>query len=153
MKNNRDEEYYDYDYEEEEEPKSRKNKKGWFKDFQNIITGNAQPQEYDEEYDYEEREEKFETVSIWTDVITYESVKQIVLNLKHKQQQIINFENTDDESAQYFRQFLYGAVFALDAHIDSISEKSIIITPNNIEIEKPDSKKKILNTSPFRVNF
>ena len=132
---------YEEEYDEREE---RKQKPGWIKSFQNLL---SKPDE--DYYDDEEEEEntpKKKPISIWTDAITLDTAKEIVENLKAGEEQIINFENSEADIENDIRYFLYGAVYALEGNIDSISKTSIVIAPKGTNIEKPDSK---IRKSPF----
>ncbi len=131
---------YEEEYDERDE---RKQKSSWIKSFQNLL---AKPE--DDYYDEEEEDNtpKRKPISIWTDVITLDTAKEIVENLKTGEEQIVNFENTEADTENDIRYFLYGAVYALDGNIDSISKTSIVIAPKGTDIEKPDSK---IRKSPF----
>ena len=131
---------YEEEYDERDE---RKQKPGWIKSFQNLL---AKPE--DDYYDEEEEDNtpKRKPISIWTDVITLDTAKEIVENLKAGEEQLVNFENTEADTENDIRYFLYGAVYALDGNIDSISKTSIVIAPKGTDIEKPDSK---IRKSPF----
>ena len=131
---------YEEEYDERDE---RKQKSSWIKSFQNLL---AKPE--DDYYDEEEEDNtpKRKPISIWTDVITLDTAKEIVENLKAGEEQIVNFENTEADTENDIRYFLYGAVYALDGNIDSISKSSIVIAPKGTDIEKPDSK---IRKSPF----
>ena len=144
---------YEEDYYEEEK-EERKQKKGWIQSFQNLLlkTDNDYYDEEEEEEEYERVPQK-RPVSIWSDTITLEAAKQIIMNLRNGEEQIVNFENSEKDVENDIRYFLYGSVFALDGNIESISKSSIIITPKGTSIEKPDSKiRRPGFTSPFKLN-
>ena len=144
--NYEEESYVDSEYTE------KKSKPAWMKNFQNLWSKDAQNDaDYYEEMD--QAEEITKSIAIWTDEITMDSAKMIIENLKDGQEQIINFENTDPETEHDVRYILYGAVYALEAKIDTISERSVIIVPEGSVIEKPDSKpKKTSFIGSFRIN-
>lgn len=127
-------------YEDEEIYSEKKQKPTWMKNFQNLWTKeNDSDDYYDEDESSDEENKPF---TIWTDTITTETAKMIIENLGNDETQIINFENTDPESEHDIRYILYGAIYALDGKLETISDKCIMIAPGTSVIEKPDAKPK-----------
>lgn len=139
------------EYDEYEEKEERKSKSNWMKSFQNIFRGDEEEDYYEDEEEYEERPNK--TIHIWHEIKSLEDAKSIIDNLKHGDEQIVNFETTEDDLENDIRYFLYGAVYSLGGSVDEIAKDSILIAPKGVSIEKPDTKiKKPSFVSAFRVN-
>ena len=65
---------------------------------------------------------------------TYEDAQEICDNLKAKKPVIINLEEMDLETARRVIDFLSGAVYALDAHIQKVSNGIFLVAPYNVDI-------------------
>lgn len=66
--------------------------------------------------------------------VDFEEVTGIVDNLKNRKPVVINLENIDTDLAKKFFDFLNGAIYALDGHIQKVSAGIFLLAPNNVEI-------------------
>lgn len=65
---------------------------------------------------------------------TYEDAQEICDNLKSKKPVVINLEEMDSDTARRLLDFLFGAVYALDANIQKISNGIYLVAPYNVDI-------------------
>lgn len=109
-------------------------------------------EEYEEEYDQKEEYEhesastakqkgkvvnihspaQFKVVVLQPE--TFEDAQEICDNLKAKKPVIINLEEMDIETARRVIDFLSGSVYALDAHIQKVSNGIFLVAPYNVDI-------------------
>ncbi len=73
---------------------------------------------------------------------TLEDAADIVLQIKERNIVVINLEAVDYSTSQRISDFLCGSSYALESNIQLISNKIMIIAPNNVEMSG-DLKDKI----------
>ena len=130
----------------------------------------AEPEEYDDEnvYDYEDEEDEVEDKKIFgrknkekvinmpqaqTNAIkmvisqptTFEQSDEICSFLKEKKSVIVNLEYVNKDVARRIVDFISGGVYALDAHIQKVSNSIFLIAPINYEITNEMAREEIKN--------
>ena len=128
----------------------------------------AEAEEYDEEdvfeyedkgdYDTEEEERKFfgkrgKVVPITgqgqpikmviSQPTTFEQSEEICSLLKEKKSVIVNLEYVNKDVARRIVDFISGGVYALDGHIQKISNSIFLIAPMNYEITNEMAREEI----------
>lgn len=79
---------------------------------------------------------------------SFDEAKDICDHLKNKKPVIINLETIEKEAAQRVIDFLSGSVYAMDGHIQKVSNAIFVIAPNNIDI-MADFKDEFRNKGAF----
>ena len=64
----------------------------------------------------------------------YEEAQDICDHLKEKKPVVINLEYADKVTATKLIDFLSGAVYAIDGHIEKVSPTIFLIVPNNVDV-------------------
>ena len=130
----------------------------------------AEPEEYDDEnvYDYEDEEDEVEDKKIFgrknkekvinmpqaqanaikmviSQPTTFEQSEEICSLLKEKKSVIVNLEYVSKEVARRIVDFISGGVYALDGHIQKISNSIFLIAPMNYEITNEMAREEIKN--------
>ncbi len=126
----------------------------------------ADEEEYDEDdvydYDYEEEpEEKKSFIKKNNKVISmpqsqsirmvisqptsFEQSEEICGFLKEKKSVIVNLEYVNKDVARRIVDFISGGVYALDAHIQKVSNSIFLIAPINYEITNEMAREEIKN--------
>ena len=77
---------------------------------------------------------------------TFEQSEEICSLLKEKKSVIVNLEYVSKEVARRIVDFISGGVYALDGHIQKISNSIFLVAPSNYEITNEMARKKIKNT-------
>ena len=127
---------------------------------------NAEREEYDEEVDfiedeYEEEDEnegrkifgnkkKIVTMPqaqsvkmVISQPTTFEQSEEICNFLKEKKSVIVNLEYVNKEVARRIVDFISGGIFALDGHIQKISNSIFLVAPINYEITNEMAREEI----------
>ena len=65
---------------------------------------------------------------------SYDDAQDICDHLKEKKPVVINLEYTDKETARRLIDFLSGAVYGVDGHIQKVSPTIFLIVPYNVDI-------------------
>ena len=73
---------------------------------------------------------------------TYEHVQLIIDHLKNREQVIVDFKSLNKQSVYRILDFISGAVYALDATMQNITENIILIAPSGVNISIPQELKK-----------
>lgn len=73
---------------------------------------------------------------------TFEHVQLIIDHLKNREQVIVDFKTLNKQSVYRILDFISGAVYALDATIQNITENIILIAPSGVNITIPQELKK-----------
>ena len=115
----------------------------------------AEPEEYEDEnvYDYDEEQEEVEDKKIFgrknkvvnmpqanaiqmviSQPTTFEQSDEICSFLKEKKSVIVNLEYVNKDVARRIVDFISGGVYALDAHIQKVSNSIFLVAPSNYEI-------------------
>ena len=116
--------------------------------------------EYDERenYDGEEEERKFfgrrgkvvplnaqgqQVKMVISQPTTFEQSEEICALLKEKKSVIVNLEYVNKDVARRIVDFISGGVYALDGHIQKISNSIFLIAPMNYEITNEMAREEI----------
>ena len=128
----------------------------------------AEPEEYEDEniYEYEDEDEEVEDKKLFgrknrekvvsmpqtqTNAIkmvisqptTFEQSEEICSLLKDKKSVIVNLEYVNKDVARRIVDFISGGVYALDGHIQKISNSIFLIAPMNYEITNEMAREEI----------
>ena len=76
---------------------------------------------------------------------TFEQSEEICNFLKEKKSVIVNLEYVNKDVARRIVDFISGGVFALDGHIQKVSNSLFLIAPFNSEITKEIAREEIKN--------
>ena len=127
---NEDENVYDYDYEEEEEPQEEK--KGFMRrnNSNNKVVSLPQTQSIR---------------MVISQPTSFEQSEEICGFLKEKKSVIVNLEYVNKDVARRIVDFISGGVYALDAHIQKVSNSIFLIAPINYEIKNEMAREEIKN--------
>lgn len=117
---------YDYDY-EEEEPEIEE-RKGFLK--KNKVVPLQQSQSIR---------------MVISQPTSFEQSEEICGFLKEKKSVIVNLEYVNKDVARRIVDFISGGVYALDAHIQKISNSIFLIAPMNYEITNEMAREEIKN--------
>lgn len=121
---------------------------------------NDEGYEYDERenYDGEEEERKFfgrrgkvvplnaqgqQVKMVISQPTTFEQSEEICALLKEKKSVIVNLEYVNKDVARRIVDFISGGVYALDGHIQKISNSIFLIAPMNYEITNEMAREEI----------
>lgn len=124
-----EEDIYDYDYEEEEQPVEEK--KSFIKRNNNSkVVSMPQAQSIR---------------MVISQPTSFEQSEEICGFLKEKKSVIVNLEYVNKDVARRIVDFISGGVFALDAHIQKVSNSIFLIAPVNYEITNEMAREEIKN--------
>lgn len=76
---------------------------------------------------------------------SFENAKDVVDHLKAKKPVVLNLENVDIPIAKRIVDFVSGAVYANEGHIQKIADKIFLITPYSVGIIGGDIKDELKN--------
>ena len=76
---------------------------------------------------------------------TFEQSEEICSLLKEKKSVIVNLEYVNKDAARRIVDFISGGVYALDGHIQKISNSIFLIAPINYEITNEMAREEIKN--------
>ena len=119
---------------------------------------------YEYENDYEEENEDYEEKKLFgrknkvvpmsqgqtikmviSQPTTFEQSEEICNLLKEKKSVIVNLEYVNKDVARRIIDFISGGVFALDGHIQKVSNSIFLIAPVNYEITNEMAREEIKN--------
>ena len=75
----------------------------------------------------------------------FEQSEEICAFLKEKKAVIVNLEYVNKDVARRIVDFISGAVFAVDGHIQKVSNSIFLIAPSNYEINNEMAREEIKN--------
>ena len=81
--------------------------------------------------------------------LSFENAKEIVDHLKAKKPVVVNLENVDIPIAKRIVDFITGAVYANEGHIQKIADKIFLITPYSVGIIGGDLKDELKSKIVF----
>lgn len=122
-----EEDVYDYDY--EEEPAEEKEKKSFIKKNNKVVN---MPQNQS-------------IRMVISQPTSFEQSEEICGFLKEKKSVIVNLEYVNKDVARRIVDFISGGVYALDAHIQKVSNSIFLIAPFNYEITNEMAREEIKN--------
>ncbi len=76
---------------------------------------------------------------------TFEQSEEICQFLKEKKSCIVNLEYVNKDVARRIVDFISGGVYALDAHIQKVSNSIFLIAPTNYEISNETGREEMKN--------
>lgn len=76
---------------------------------------------------------------------TFEQSEEICQYLKERRSCIVNLEYVNKDVARRIVDFISGGVFALDAHIQKVSNSIFLIAPTNYEISNETGREEMKN--------
>ena len=76
---------------------------------------------------------------------TFEQSEEICQFLKEKKSCIVNLEYVNKDVARRIVDFISGGVYALDAHIQEVSNSIFLIAPTNYEISNETGREEMKN--------
>ena len=121
-----DEDVYDYDYDEE----PAEEKKSFIKKNNSKVVSMPQNQSIR---------------MVISQPTTFEQSEEICGFLKEKKSVIVNLEYVNKDVARRIVDFISGGVYALDAHIQKVSNSIFLIAPINYEITNEMAREEIKN--------
>ena len=124
---NEEEDVYDYEYEEEEPVEE---KKSFIKRNNNKVVAMPQTQSIR---------------MVISQPTSFEQSEEICGFLKEKKSVIVNLEYVNKDVARRIVDFISGGVYALDAHIQKVSNSIFLIAPVNYEITNEMAREEIKN--------
>ena len=119
-----DEDVYDYDYDEE----PAEEKKSFIKKNNSKVVSMPQNQSIR---------------MVISQPTTFEQSEEICGFLKEKKSVIVNLEYVNKDVARRIVDFISGGVYALDAHIQKVSNSIFLIAPINYEITNEMAREEI----------
>ena len=128
---NEEEDLYEYDYEDEEQPAEEK--KSFIKRNNNSsskVVSMPQAQSIR---------------MVISQPTSFEQSEEICSFLKEKKSVIVNLEYVNKDVARRIVDFISGGVYALDAHIQKVSNSIFLIAPVNYEITNEMAREEIKN--------
>ena len=121
---------------------------------------NEEAYEYEDKGNYEEEERSFfgrkgkvvplnaqgqAVRMVISQPTTFEQSEEICSLLKEKKSVIVNLEYVNKDAARRIVDFISGGVYALDGHIQKISNSIFLIAPMNYEITNEMAREEIKN--------
>ena len=121
---------------------------------------NDEAYEYEDKGNYEEEERSFfgrkgkvvplnaqgqAVRMVISQPTTFEQSEEICSLLKEKKSVIVNLEYVNKDAARRIVDFISGGVYALDGHIQKISNSIFLIAPMNYEITNEMAREEIKN--------
>ena len=125
---NEEDDVYEYDYEEEEQPVEEK--KSFIKRNNSKVVSMPQAQSIR---------------MVISQPTSFEQSEEICGFLKEKKSVIVNLEYVNKDVARRIVDFISGGVYALDAHIQKVSNSIFLIAPINYEITNEMAREEIKN--------
>ena len=122
-----DDNVYDYEYEDEEEPEVEDRK---FFGKKNKVVAMPQTQSIK---------------MVISQPTSFEQSEEICSFLKEKKSVIVNLEYVNKDVARRIVDFISGGVYALDGHIQKVSNSIFLIAPINYEITNEMAREEIKN--------
>ena len=122
-----DDNLYDYEYEDEEEPEVEDRK---FFGKKNKVVAMPQAQSIK---------------MVISQPTSFEQSEEICGFLKEKKSVIVNLEYVNKDVARRIVDFISGGVYALDGHIQKVSNSIFLIAPINYEITNEMAREEIKN--------
>lgn len=124
-----EEDYVENNEEMEEEEENSKENKLWGR-RNNKVVAMPQPQQ---------------VKMVISQPTTFDQAEDICDLLKEKQSVIVNLEYVNKDVARRIVDFISGGVYALDAHIQKVSNSIFLIAPINYEITNEMAREEIKN--------
>ena len=101
--------------------------------FQTAVNSNAGPQ-------------KRQMKVIIIEPTSFDDVQQIADHIKAHKPVVLNFENTDDETAKRIIDFVSGTTYALAGDLKKVGASIFLCAPNNVNVSFSDLNKSNIAT-------
>ena len=80
---------------------------------------------------------------------SFDHAQEVANSLRDKVPVIINFEETDTETAKRILDFISGTTYALDGEIKKVSQNVFVCAPNSVTVTYTEDSKKITGDIPW----
>lgn len=80
---------------------------------------------------------------------SFDDAQDVCDHLKEKKPVVINLEYADKETARRLIDFLSGAVYGVDGHIEKVSASIFLLVPFNVDILNTSKEDKTKGTFPW----
>ena len=79
----------------------------------------------------------------------FDQAQEVANSLRNKIPVIINFEETDTETAKRIIDFISGTTYALNGEIKKVSQNVFVCAPSNVTVTYTEDEKKITGDIPW----
>lgn len=79
----------------------------------------------------------------------FDQAQEVANSLRNKIPVIINFEETDTETAKRIIDFISGTTYALNGEIKKVSQNVFVCAPSNVTVTYTEEEKKITGDIPW----
>ena len=79
----------------------------------------------------------------------FDHAQEVANSLRDKIPVIINFEETDNETAKRIIDFISGTVYALNGDIKKVSQKVFVCAPNSVTVTYTEEDSKVTGNIPW----
>lgn len=83
---------------------------------------------------------------------SFNDAQQVADHLKNKKPVIVNFENTDTESARRIIDFISGTTYALSGEIKKVGKNVFLCAPSNVNVTYTQEKGASSQETPWEKN-
>ena len=80
---------------------------------------------------------------------SFDDAQQVANNLREKKPVVINFENTDAESAKRIIDFISGTTYALSGEIKKVGHNVFLCAPSNVDVSYTEEERRVSNEMPW----
>ena len=80
---------------------------------------------------------------------SFDDAQQVANCLKEKRPVVINFENTDGESAKRIVDFISGTTYALGGEIKKVGRNVFLCAPSNVNVAYTQEEKTVSSEMPW----
>ncbi len=80
---------------------------------------------------------------------SFDDAQQVANCLKDKRPVVINFENTDGESAKRIIDFISGTTYALSGEIKKVGHNVFLCAPSNVNVSYTEEQKTVSSEMPW----
>ena len=80
---------------------------------------------------------------------TFDHAQDVANSLRDKVPVIINFEETDTETAKRIIDFISGTTYALNGEIKKVSQNVFVCAPQNVTVTYTEEEKKVTGEIPW----
>ena len=80
---------------------------------------------------------------------SFDDAQQVANNLREKKPVVINFENTDAESAKRIIDFISGTTYALNGDIKKVGHNVFLCAPSNVNVTYTEEERKVSTEMPW----
>ena len=80
---------------------------------------------------------------------SFDHAQEVAISLRNKIPVIINFEETDTETAKRIIDFISGTIYALNGEIKKVSQNVFVCAPSNVTVTYTEEEKKVTGDIPW----